>query len=566
MSTMNVKSFYGKRKMMKKVVRRVIPVESDDSQLSSDNERDEDYNPPVERDESSEEHDEDDNPPVDRDAIPEEHSDLERPESPCLNMPTTSTGISKTRAGKVKRRLLWRKKKKTSKDTVERRSPFSGDVSLGPDVVELKTPIQFFRKVFPVTLEQHIVEQTNLYAVQTRPDKPIKLTVPELEKFLGITMWMSLIVLPSARRYWNARYKVNNVSEVMTVNRWEEIKRFIHFNDNTAAEPDGDRLYKIRPLITQIRDCLNTIPKEESLCVDEQVVPFKGRSRLKQYNKSKPHKWGYKIWVLSGKSGFAYDMEVYTGQENHVLAEEKDCGPSANVVVRLARTIPPVGHKLYFDNYFTSIDLLVYLEHQSIQSVGTVRVNRLQGFSAKSDKDLKKIGRGSMAEYTTDVDGVTITFVQWYDNKVVNLLSTYVGTEPRIKVMRWFSAQKARKEIDCPQIISIYNQHMGGVDLLDSLMGLYRITIRSKKWYHRLFFHFLDMAVVNAWLLYRRALSQQNNTSEVLRLAEFKAQIAEGKIVKCDSLTQQFVFYLLTQNYFSHHILFLEFVFFSSVE
>jgi hypothetical protein len=155
-------------------------------------------------------------------------------------------------------------------------------------------------------------------------------------------------------------------------------------------------------------------------------------------------------------------------------------------------------------------------------------VNRLQGFSAKSEKDLKKIGRGSMAEYTTDVDGVTITFVQWYDNKVVNLLSTYVGTEPRIKVMRWFSAQKARKEIDCPQIISIYNQHMGGVDLLDSLMGLYRITIRSKKWYHRLFFHFLDMAVVNAWLLYRRALSQQNNTSEVLRLAEFKAQIAEG--------------------------------------
>jgi len=465
-------------------------------------------------------------------------------------MPTTSTGISKTRAAKVKRRLLW----KTSKDTVERRSPFSGDESLGPDVVDLKTPIQFFRKLFPVTLEQHIVEQTNLYAVQIRPEKPLKLTVPELEKFLGITMWMSLIVLPSARRYWNAKYKVNHVSEVMTVNRWEEIKRFIHFNDNTAAEPDGDRLHKIRPLITQIRDCLNTIPKEESLCVDEQVVPFKGRSRLKQYNKSKPHKWGYKIWVLSGKSGFAYDMEVYTGKENHVLAEEKDCGPSANVVVRLARTIPPVGHKLYFDNYFTSIDLLVYLEHQPIQSIGTVRVNRLQGFSAKSEKDLKKIGRGSMAEYTTDVDGVTITFVQWYDNKVVNLLSTYVGTEPRIKVMRWFSAQKARKEIDCPQIISIYNQHMGGVDLLDSLMGLYRITIRSKKWYHRLFFHYLDMAVVNAWLLYRRARSQQNNTSEVLRLAEFKAQIAEGKIVKCDSLTQQFVFYLPSHNYFSHHI------------
>jgi hypothetical protein len=43
---------------------------------------------------------------------------------------------------------------------------------------------------------------------------------------------------------------------------------------------------------------------------------------------------------------------------------------------------------------------------------------------------------------------------------------------------------------------------MGGVDLLDSLLGLYRIHIRSKKWYHRLFFHMLDVIICNAWLLY----------------------------------------------------------------
>ena len=46
---------------------------------------------------------------------------------------------------------------------------------------------------------------------------------------------------------------------------------------------------------------------------------------------------------------------------------------------------------------------------------------------------------------------------------------------------------------------------MGGVDLLDSLLGYYCIKVRSKKWYHCLFFHLLDMTVVNAWLLWRRA-------------------------------------------------------------
>ncbi|XP_047144568.1 piggyBac transposable element-derived protein 2-like [Hydra vulgaris] len=133
-----------------------------------------------------------------------------------------------------------------------------------------------------------------------------------------------------------------------------------------------------------------------------------------------------------------------------------------------------------------------------------------------------------MAEYSTEVDRINLTFVQWYDNKEVNLLSTYVVTEPKIIVKRWFSAEKTRKEIDCPQIISTYNQHIGSVDLLDSLMGLYRITIRSKKWYHRLFFHYLDMAVVNAWLWYRRAHSQKSSSSQTLRLEEFKAEIAEG--------------------------------------
>ena len=45
---------------------------------------------------------------------------------------------------------------------------------------------------------------------------------------------------------------------------------------------------------------------------------------------------------------------------------------------------------------------------------------------------------------------------------------------------------------------------MGGVDLLDSLIGLHRIKLRSKKYYHKIFFHLIDLTVVTAWLLYRR--------------------------------------------------------------
>ena len=63
---------------------------------------------------------------------------------------------------------------------------------------------------------------------------------------------------------------------------------------------------------------------------------------------------------------------------------------------------------------------------------------------------------------------------------------------------------------------------MGGVDLLDSIIGRYRIAMRSKKWYFKLFYHFLDMSLVNAWLLYRRVYENE----ATIPLAKFRQEIA----------------------------------------
>nr|CAI5841813.1 unnamed protein product [Callosobruchus analis] len=59
--------------------------------------------------------------------------------------------------------------------------------------------------------------------------------------------------------------------------------------------------------------------------------------------------------------------------------------------------------------------------------------------------------------------------------------------------------------IPCPNSVLIYDRYMGGVDLLDSMLGFYRMKIRSMKYYLRIFFHFIYMVMVNSWLLARRA-------------------------------------------------------------
>ena len=58
----------------------------------------------------------------------------------------------------------------------------------------------------------------------------------------------------------------------------------------------------------------------------------------------------------------------------------KDIGASGNIVMQLASLIPKnQGHKLLFDNWFTSVNLQVQLEKIGIHSLGTVRQNRLRG-------------------------------------------------------------------------------------------------------------------------------------------------------------------------------------------
>lgn len=98
----------------------------------------------------------------------------------------------------------------------------------------------------------------------------------------------------------------------------------------------------------------------------------------------------------------------------------------------------------------------------------------------------------------------------------------YVCKEPMASVKRFMKKKKAKVDIPCPKAITIYNRYMGGVDLL----GFYRIKVRSKKWYHRIFFHMIDLVCVNSWLLWRRRMEQIGDKT-YLSLLDFKLNLAD---------------------------------------
>lgn len=146
----------------------------------------------------------------------------------------------------------------------------------------------------------------------------------------------------------------------MTKNRFFELRNNLHRVNNLETRPDcTDRFFKVRPIYDQIRKRMLELPMDKNVCVDEQMVPFRGQLEMKQYvKKGKPHPWGVKLFVLCSKSGLAYDFIIYQGSSTGLGPESvKNYRFGGALVLQLTKNLK-LGHFLYFDNYFSSYNLL----------------------------------------------------------------------------------------------------------------------------------------------------------------------------------------------------------------
>lgn len=160
----------------------------------------------------------------------------------------------------------------------------------------------------------------------------------------------------------------------MSRDRWEQIKSSLRFNDNSVC-PSEDKLFKVRPVIDLLKESFARIPMDHMLSLDEQMVPFKGVSSLKQYLPSKLHRWDYKLFFLGDVKNIVHNFEVYTGKIEKAEGHP-DLGASSNIELRLSDVIPAGKHHLlYFDNWFTSLQLNGELGRRDSYCVGTVRPN-----------------------------------------------------------------------------------------------------------------------------------------------------------------------------------------------
>ena len=439
--------------------------------------------------------------------------DAEETQSHDVSQPEAASASSTSR---LQRTYRWRKKTFEPPQNVD----FTGVL---PPSDGDGDPLSYFKKFVTDEMLAMVATETNRYSVE-KTGQSVNTTAKELEQVLGMYLLMGLSQMPSVRAYWEAETYYAPVADVMSRNRFEKLLTSLHFQDNNASEDvKRDKAWKIRPWLSSLRErCLQT-PPEECHAIDEMMVAFKGRSHMKVYMPAKPKKWGFKMWGRAGVSGFLYDFDLHTGAADKSLVTE--LGVTGDLVMQLASTLPSgVNHKLFADNYFTSIPVVEELQARGIQYLGTVRGNRLKGCVMKDEKTLKSEGRGSSDHRVEELNNCVA--VRWYDNRVVNLLSSYVGTEPVTVAKRWDRKKKVHVEVPMPAIVQVYNKFMGGIDLLDMMTSMYKYSLKSRRWYLYVFWHTVTIALVNGWLLHRRHHDQPDQDKSKLALRRFQATVA----------------------------------------
>ena len=133
----------------------------------------------------------------------------------------------------------------------------------GPRINNPSTIKDIFFLFFTLTILQHIVDQSNVYAAECLGDMYYtwqQITVQELTAYMGFMILIGLVKLPSIADYWKKDmiYHYLPIASRISSDRFIDLNRYLHFVDNSTLSPPHtpgyNKLGKIEPIIIMLRD------------------------------------------------------------------------------------------------------------------------------------------------------------------------------------------------------------------------------------------------------------------------------------------------------------------------
>ncbi|KAB0805311.1 hypothetical protein PPYR_02281 [Photinus pyralis] len=242
-----------------------------------------------------------------------------------------------------------------------------------------------FRCIFNQVMCNIVIKETNRKANEvyskwniSNPEKPQKiwkpLTEEEFDGYLGILITAGVRHSSSedVKELWRMdAYPLYRAT--MAINRFWAITRFLRF-DNANTRPqrlESDKAAAITELWLLLNNNLRAhyVPSE-CLTVDEQLFPYRGRTRFTQYMPAKPAKYGIKIWwVCDSLNSYPLTGQIYTGKS----PKGREQNQGERVVKDLCYRYKNTGRNIVVDNFFTTLPLARLLLSWGLSIVGTLK-------------------------------------------------------------------------------------------------------------------------------------------------------------------------------------------------
>ncbi len=399
----------------------------------------------------------------------------------------------------------------------------------------MTTELDFFRLFFTRQIIGAIVAHTNSYAhlnvgtrgyhrgYVNRDGSWNETSVEEMEKFVALLIYFSLVEVSSdTAKYWSTKSIYHGLwaRKILPRHRYQAIASFLHVVD-PANESPANKLRKVDELLASFKEkCKILYQPAQKLAVDERMVKSKHRSGIKQTMNNKPIKHGLKLWVLADSSnGYTADFNVYIGKD--AAKHTSEHGLSYDVVMELMQPFLNQGYHLYLDNFYTSPQLVRDLFLQGTPCTGTVKVNRKDFPECLSNAEKwAKLGQRGDVRW---VRHSHVLALQWVDCKPVSILTTLYSANDKVSCKRKVKKNGVFSEVILPQPLAIheYNQFMNGVDRSDQMLAFYNVGRKCYKWWKTLFFHLIDITVVNSFLLFQTYRDQEPDMEALHRPAKY---------------------------------------------
>ena len=395
-----------------------------------------------------------------------------------------------------------------------------------PTESEMKSPLWWFQKFWTNEMTDVVVAQTNLYAFQQlaaasdlrqhRSSRPfVSIDHKEFTSFLCCLVALGLPAQTNFKKAFQERTILDIVKEAITLNRFEQILRYLHCADN-YKDNKSDPLFKIRTLLKMVNINCKTSWIVSPICaIDEMDIGWRGMHKHKERITYKKAGDGFLIYALCDEGGYVFNFVVKfdTTWQRDIDGLCPTFSALLHLVDEMRSIFPDYKHgEIYADNLYSSIPLVQSLLQRSVYYCGTLRKSRVpKKFVLEKDDavgTIKQLHKGD------------ITVVLWRpkaEKEVRMITSVHRPVKESVTVRRRPSYDPVRGHyirrsinVTVPDCAEDYNLYMNAVDIADQLRSYYTTRRRTNKWWHRFFFFVLDTALCNAYVSYKRYMNIEN--------------------------------------------------------